>query len=162
MPTPTIVLPGEGPVSGGPGGSEATMKLASAHTAGLFSLAEYVSPPGDGPPLHRHTLEDETFWMLEGEVTFCIGAGSEMRVFTAGPGTTVFGPRGVAHTFKNRTQRPARFLLFVTPPANFERFYARMAAPHADGRPPTPDEIIARIAQLAPEHGLEILGPNPL
>lgn len=162
MRDPKVVPARDGPVSLGPGGSQAIAKLVSSDTGGAFSLAEYISPPGDGPPLHRHSREDETFWILEGEVTFCVGAGDAMRVFVAGPGTTVFGPRGVAHTFRNRTQTPARFLLLVSPPENFERFYARMGARHADGRAPTPEEIMDRIGRFAPEHGLEILGDNPL
>jgi hypothetical protein len=80
----------------------------------------------------------------------------------AGAGCCVFGARGTPHTFKNRTATPARVLMVVTPPGNFEAFYARMMGPAEDGGAPSPAEIQRRITVYGAEHGIEILGPNPL
>jgi uncharacterized RmlC-like cupin family protein len=84
------------------------------------------------------------------------------QTLTARPGDTVFGPRGVPHTFMNRGPSPAHMLLLVTPAANFERFYASLMAPMPAGGPVTLDEMIARTRREAPGAGIDILGPNPL
>lgn len=157
-PTPKVIAPNLGPVAIGPDMSRSVLKLVSTDTNALLSLTEYHAPPAGGPPLHMHTLEDETFYILEGEVTFYVGG----NIIKAPAGTTVFAPRNTPHTFKNCTDKWAKFIMVVTPPDNFERFYARISEKHANGSDPTPDEVITRIGKLAPEHGLQIMGPNPL
>ncbi len=156
--TPLVIAPGSGTVLFAPGGDVLVQKLSASGSGNAYSLAEYTVEPGAGPPLHRHTHEDEGFWILDGTVSFqCDGKTAE-----AGPGTFVFAPRGSVHTFKNRTAAPARMLLFVSPPANFEAFYAKIGAPAAGGAAPADHEMIARIMAHAAEHGIEILGPSPL
>ena len=49
-----------------------------------------------GPPLHHHDF-DETFYVLEGELTFQL----EDEVFTRTRGELAFAPRNVPHTFAN-------------------------------------------------------------
>ena len=49
-----------------------------------------------GPPLHHHDF-DETFYVLEGELTFQL----EDEVFTRKAGELAFAPRNVPHTFAN-------------------------------------------------------------
>lgn len=156
--TPKIVAPGEGALQPAPGGGFSHVKLAAADTENALSLAEFNVGPGAGPPLHMHTREDETFWILEGAVTFHVGG----RRIEAAAGTAVFAPRGVPHTFKNCSTRPARMLLIVTPPANFEGFYSAVTAPTASGGPPDEATIGARIGAEAPRFGLTMLGPSPL
>lgn len=153
---PKHVAPGGGVVIHGPG-DISYIKLAANDTADRLSFTEYHVEPGAGPPLHVHTLEDETFYILEGTISFHVG-GHRLE---ATPGTTLFGPRNVPHCFKNNTARPARMILVVTPPRNFEDFYASIGAP-VNGKPPEPPLVIERIGRLAPGHGLTILGPNPL
>ena len=67
--------------------------------------------PNNGPPPHIHSREDESFFVLEGEIEFQVGD----EKITARPGTFIQGPRGIAHSFKNNTQLPARMLVFVDP-----------------------------------------------
>jgi mannose-6-phosphate isomerase-like protein (cupin superfamily) len=43
-------------------------KATAAETGGSFSLWEAVVPPGKGAPPHTHTREDETFYVLSGEL----------------------------------------------------------------------------------------------
>jgi uncharacterized cupin superfamily protein len=43
-------------------------KATGAETAGAFSLWETVIPPGGGAPPHTHAHEDESFYVLSGEV----------------------------------------------------------------------------------------------
>lgn len=81
------------------------------------------------PPLHRHDF-DETFCVLDGELTFQLGDD----VFTRRAGEFAFAPRGVAHTYANLSGAPARALPVITP-AGFERYFDRIAA-HVTGNEP--------------------------
>jgi quercetin dioxygenase-like cupin family protein len=115
--------------------------LRSEQTDGELSVMENVADAGfAGPPLHHHDF-DETFYVLEGELTF------QLRddLFTAGPGELAFAPRGVPHTFANLSGAPARFVLICTP-AGFERYFARIAARQAGVEPP--DWALAPIPEV--------------
>lgn len=47
--------------------------LRSEDTSGSVSLVEIIVPAGSaGPPLHRHDF-DEVFYVLQGELVFCVG-----------------------------------------------------------------------------------------
>jgi hypothetical protein len=72
----------------------------------------------------------------------------------------VYGPREIPHTFTVSSEQ-AKFLL-VTEPAGFESFVRaagepaqKLAIPPAATEPPD----VARLAALAAEYGIEILGP---
>lgn len=69
----------------------------------------------EGPELHSHADEDDSFYVLEGELTFMVDGDEAV----AGPGTFVLVPPGVPHTFANRSDRPAR-MLNVHAPAGFD------------------------------------------
>lgn len=153
-----FVPSGAGKVFTAPSASASIVKLTADESSNQLSVTEYTVPVDAGPPLHVHTLEDETFWVLEGTLSVYVNG----EQFEAGPGSLVYGPRGVPHTFKNRSRQAVRILLMVTPPGNFETFFAKVGEPTADGREPGEQEVIARIMQHAPDHGLTILGPNPL
>lgn len=64
--TPKFVQAGEGAAFEVLG---ATMlyKASAQDTAGGFSLAVEMTPPGGGQPLHVHSREDEAMYILEGE-----------------------------------------------------------------------------------------------
>src|SRR5262249_59787872 len=133
--------------------------LASGQqTGGVYALHEICVSPNNGPPPHIHSREDESFFVLEGEVDFQIGD----EKITARPGTFIQGPRDIAHSFKNNTQLPARILGFVTP-AGFENFFKEFARPVASfdspATPPSKDEVDKLLA-TAPKYGLQILPPN--
>jgi mannose-6-phosphate isomerase-like protein (cupin superfamily) len=99
--------------------------------AGRVGVVESVMPPGAaGPPLHQHDF-DEAFYVLEGELTFHLG-GELVRF---GAGELAFAPGGEPHTFANRGETPARFLIVITP-AGFEREFARRAARKENVDPP--------------------------
>ena len=49
-------------------GTLARMKLEGGQTGGKFALWEGVLPHGAAPPLHSHP-QDETFYVIDGEVT---------------------------------------------------------------------------------------------
>ena len=88
--------------------------VPAAATGGALSVFRATMPEGFGPPRHIHTREDEVFLVLEGEALFDIDG----RILRAGPGATVFMPRGVPHTF--RVQSPVAVMLGVMTPGGFE------------------------------------------
>jgi quercetin dioxygenase-like cupin family protein len=105
--------------------------LRSEQSDGRVSVIESTMPAGaKGPPLHTHDF-DETFYVLEGELTFQLGD----ELSTAGPGELAFALGGVPHTLANRSGAPARFLIVCTP-AGFEREFARRAAAATGTEPP--------------------------
>jgi quercetin dioxygenase-like cupin family protein len=105
--------------------------LRGEHTGGAISVMDNAVPARwGGPPLHHHEF-DETFYVLDGELTFQVGD----ELYTAGPGALAFAPGGVVHTFANLGGAPARYLLLCTP-AGFEGYFARLAAEAAGEDPP--------------------------
>ena len=114
------------------------------------AVIEEIVPPGVAAPLHRHGMEDEISYVIEG--TFRIWRGDE--VLDVGPGGIALLPRHQAHTFKNIGTGPGR-LLTVIQPAGFERFFEVVAERHLG------DEDMDEITTVAAEFGLEILGPPP-
>src|SRR5579871_5655077 len=80
-----------------------------AETDGRYAMWEAYVPPGGGPPPHLHTRENESFYLLEGEITFRMGS----ETLVAKPGTFINMPVGVVHSFKNESNRPAKMILSV-------------------------------------------------
>jgi mannose-6-phosphate isomerase-like protein (cupin superfamily) len=95
------------------GDVQMVVKEEGSHTRQTLGLVECEVPPqGRTTPLpHIHHVHEEGFYVLDGELEFVVG----METVRAGPGTFVMVPTGVAHTFSNPTERPARFLATVTP-----------------------------------------------
>ena|SRR5829696_6386041 len=91
--------------------------LARSQETPRFNLSIVtLAPQRDGPELHAHEGEDDSFYVLEGELTI----HDEDGEFSAPAGTFVLVPPGVAHTFSNRTSAPVR-ILNVHAPAGFDR-----------------------------------------
>lgn len=127
-------------------GSLVTLKATGAQTSGGLTVAEFVNPPGFAPPLHRHLVEDEMFYILEGSATF----HCEEAQLMAGPGDFVLLPKGVAHTFIVGTDRPLRCLQLTTP-AGFEAFAAAVGnQPWSDDCPTQAPSTLRRWA--TPQH----------
>jgi mannose-6-phosphate isomerase-like protein (cupin superfamily) len=106
-----VVRPGEGHRVGN------VEFLARSQDTPRFNLAVItIAPWRDGPPVHAHVGEDDSFYVLEGELTLVAG-GEEV---VAGPGTFVLVPPGVEHTFANRSDAVVR-VLNVHAPAGFDR-----------------------------------------
>jgi mannose-6-phosphate isomerase-like protein (cupin superfamily) len=64
--------------------------LHAEQSGGAVSVIESGSLPGfGGPPLHHHDF-DETFYVVEGELTFQLGD----EIFTRKAGELAFAPRG--------------------------------------------------------------------
>ena len=127
-------------------------------TQGQFALQEQVGRRGNVPPPHIHHREDETFYVLEGEMTFSVGD----RTIKATPGTTVFAPRDVAHSFTIDSEQ-VRILVMNTP-AGLEGFFKELSVPAPSMTLPPPAEItyseIQKMMALAPKYGYEFVLPT--
>lgn len=130
------------------------MRSTSETTNGAFCLIEqWEVPPGFASPYHVHHLEDEAFYILEGEMAFVC----DNKWMKAGPGAYVFGPREIPHGFKVIGTAPARILLMCTP-AGFERFVLEMGEDPKS--PPSPPDM-EKLVTLAAKYKIDILGPLP-
>jgi uncharacterized protein (TIGR02246 family) len=138
-------------------GLPTAMRATRETTNGAFGLIEsWMMPPGFASPYHVHHLEDEAFYVLEGEIAFVCG-GTWM---TARPGTFVFGPRNVPHGFKIVGETAARLLLLCAP-AGFEKFALDLSEPEpAPGAPAAPPDMATLVATAA-KYQIDILGPLP-
>jgi quercetin dioxygenase-like cupin family protein len=132
-----------------------TIKAGGPETGGAFAQLETDDPRGGGPPRHLHHNEDESFYILEGEVTALVG---DERI-DLGAGDYCYAPRGVAHSYVVRSEH-ARMLVTLTP-SGLEELFVSLGAPAEGAQPPTdavlppPDEL----ARVFGDRGVEILGP---
>ena len=77
----------------------------SKHT----SMFDWTVPAGFSTGLHVHGVQEETFYVLEGECEWQVGD----QLIRAKPGTFVFNPPGVPHKIGNASDKPAR--MFINP-----------------------------------------------
>ncbi len=136
-----------------------TFKATSEQTGGAFLFFEELSQRGKATPLHLHPHEDETFYVLEGDVRMHIDG----REHAGRPGHFVAVPRGVPHAF-TVTSETARVLTLLTPGSHAAEAFFRDAGEQAPERklpaPGPPD--IERIQEAADRHGsVVLLGPPP-
>lgn len=125
-------------------------------TGGRLSVFQATMPEGFSPPRHIHTREDEVFLVLEGDVWFDIDGARQL----AGPGTSVYMPRGVPHTFRVKTA-VARMLGVMTPGA-FEQLFRNLSAPADERAVPRPGTVPFDIPQVMAEQtrlGTHVVGP---
>jgi quercetin dioxygenase-like cupin family protein len=133
------------------------VKATGESTRGAFGLIEQLFAPGFATPYHVHHLEDEAFYVLEGEVAFVLDG----KWFKTGPGAYVYGPREIPHGFRVEGATPARILVWCTP-AGFERFIVEMSEPASYRAlpPPAPPDM-AKLTALAAKYRIDIMGPLP-
>ena len=130
-------------------GTRYSILLAASQTGAHLGIFESLDQPGYGPPRHIHKAEDETFYVLSGEVEFWL----ENRTTLHGPGDVVFIGRGREHTFRVVGEMPARMLTVMTP-GGFEVFFSEMAK----GRYRIPQDM-REIAAIGAKYNLEFTGP---
>jgi quercetin dioxygenase-like cupin family protein len=135
-----------------------TFLATGEDTGGQFALMEQVARNGNVPPRHIHHREDETFYVIEGEMTFSVG----VETIKATPGTMVFLPRDVAHSFTIDSEQ-VRILVMVAP-AGAEGFFKECSVPAPSMTLPPPADMpyseIQKMMSLAPTYGFEFLPPK--
>lgn len=132
-----------------------TFLVTGEESGGAYFAMEALVPPAGGPPPHVHRREDETFYVIDGKITFRLGNRSVL----AGPGDFVNVPRGVVHCFRNDGDATARMILTFTP-AGIEEFFEETLERALDPTGPVPDnvaQVSARYAAAAPRYGMEFV-----
>ena len=139
-------------------GTQAWIRVGTEHSGGSLAIVEQMIPAGAESPWHVHRTQDESIYVLDGQVTVMVGE----EHWTLGPGDCAFGPREVPHGFRVQGETPARLLLICTPGVGFDRFIHQASDPAtAPGFPPPEFPDVARLARLAAAAGNEVLGPLP-
>src|SRR3954467_2912138 len=145
---PIVLETGNGETVQGPAGGPLTFKLRGAASGGALTAFENLIAPGDGPPLHAHAREGESWYILDGTLRFKLC--DEIR--RADTGAFVYVPPGTPHCFQNIGDTPARILVLFSP-SGMERFFEQFAA-----LPPGPVDPDV-FAQLGAGSGMTVLGP---
>jgi len=134
-----------------------TVKASGTETGGSLAQVEMNDPRGAATPLHVHHNEDETFYVVEGEVTMLVD-GERIDLSA---GDYAFAARGEAHAYIVSSKR-ARMLVTFTP-AGLEELFVELGVPVVGSEPPA-DEVLPPIDELARRfgaYGCEIVGPPP-
>lgn len=114
--TPIRLGPGEGR-SYALGAMSAVFKADEAETGAAYSISEwFLEPHSEGPGPHSHDVHDDTFYVIEGVMSFRLGDDW----IDAGVGSFVRAPAGMIHDFANRSDRRAG-VLNIYVPGGFER-----------------------------------------
>ena len=131
-------------------------RALSEDTGGVLSLMEFTVAPDDGPPMHTHHLEDETFFVLEG--SFLIQVGD--RRYEVNRGGCVFGARETQHGFVNSGASPAKLLVIATP-AGLEHYFEESGGTAlARTLPPPAGAVDMELAtRLGKKYGFDVVGP---
>lgn len=138
-------------------GGRYTFKVTGKQTGGSYGTVEAECFPGDGAPPHVHHREDESFFVIEGDMSFVCGD----KTFLAKPGAFLHIPKGMVHAFRNDTHTVARMLVTYSP-AGFEQFFDRIGRPAEPGAPRPevdPEEELLRVMAAAAEFNLEFRIP---
>jgi mannose-6-phosphate isomerase-like protein (cupin superfamily) len=133
------------------GGLGVDFKVGGSATSGALAIVEHPMEAGRLVPAHVHRDEDELSYVLEG--TFGVRIGDEIA--TAGPGTYVYKPKGVPHTFWNPGPEPARLIELIWP-ARFEEFF-RTLGELARNAAADPQGFEAKRAELGQQYRLDFV-----
>ena len=134
-----------------------TVKAGPDETGNAFSQLVMDEPRGSGTPIHIHHNEDETFYILEGQVTIF----SDDERIDLEAGDYFFVPRGVVHAYLVRSER-ARMLVTISP-SGTEQLFVSLGVPATGSEPPTEAVMppMPELVRLFAAYGTETLGPPP-
>lgn len=135
--------------------SHVDVLASNANTGGRAFIIIESSQPGAGPPLHKHTNEDEFFYILEGTYMFLIDG----KQVTATVGTSLLAPAGSIHAFANMGQGVGRMMVMTLPrnsqtPSTFEKAFEETHAACMVN-----DASPERITNIFEPAGVSFLGP---
>ncbi len=99
-------------------GEPVEILVASEESGKSFAVLTQVSPPGGGPPPHRHSNEDEIFTVLEGEYEIFDGE----TWHKLHKGETAFTLRGGVHTFRNCGATAGKMQAVIVPGAGLDDY----------------------------------------
>jgi quercetin dioxygenase-like cupin family protein len=136
-----------------------TFKATAEQTGGGVVVAEQLFRCGMTTPLHVQPREATSFYVLDGRLTFTVGATTKH----AHDGAFVHVPAGVPHAFRVESET-VRLLNITTP--EHEQFFRVAGVPAPAPMLPPPGDPpgtvdLDRVAAAAARFGVEIVGPSP-
>jgi quercetin dioxygenase-like cupin family protein len=104
----------------------------------------------EGPPLHVHDEQHDTFYVLDGVLAVQVGDD----VLDLGPGDFASVPPGVAHTFDNvREDQPPVQVCNLMTPGGLDRLFVDLGALGGDHDPD-------KLAEAGRNNGVAFVGPT--
>jgi quercetin dioxygenase-like cupin family protein len=123
-PIAEAVIGGDGLIADRP-----SLRVALLADVDEIGVSENWSEPGGPPtPRHRHPRHLESFYVLEGEMTFTTDGGEQR----AEAGTWVHVPAGVSHEFELTGTQLTRFLDLHTPSCGYGAFLGGLHEARSD------------------------------
>ena len=124
-------------------------KVSGKDTNGDLYIFDSTRLKEGGPPLHYHYDQDEWWYVISGE--YLIKVGEE--TYHAKAGDSVFGPRGVPHTFAKVGATESKLLMLFQPAGKMEEWFNLVN-----------DGVIAKMTEeqkneARKAHGFEHMGP---
>lgn len=123
------------------------IKVSGKDTDGKLTVFEYTGKVKGGPPLHIHLMQDEIFFIVDGEYTFKVGD----EIHYLKPGDSIFLPRKVPHCFAQTTGIGKMFFMFQ-PSGKMEDYFRTLGALRGQ---PTPEQG----AKIFADHDMKVVGP---
>jgi quercetin dioxygenase-like cupin family protein len=150
VPQPVFLRPeaGEGEIVNDSRGHEVSVLFSHELLDVTWSK---FGPHEPGATPHVHLEHTDSFYVLDGEITFRIGP--ELEPIRAGAGTFVAVPSNVIHGFDNDGSGNARFLNFHAPSGGFADYMRGVAPgfdsfdPPEDGGEPLSTAIVSRAGE---------------
>src|SRR5712692_6689494 len=88
----------------------ACVHVDGEESGGAYCLVELSAARDSMPPLHVHHRDDETFYVLEGELRLFLSG----REIALPAGRAALAPRGIPHTYRVESDQ-ARWLVVNSP-----------------------------------------------
>ncbi|HSN61038.1 MAG TPA: cupin domain-containing protein [Ferruginibacter sp.] len=124
------------------------VKISGSDTNGALAIFEQTSlSQGMGTPLHIHPLQDEIFYVMEGEFYFQVDK-EKYRLYK---GDSIFLPRNVPHAWTQVSEK-GKMTVTLQPAGKLEEFFVTMAALDHE---PTKEEI----AIIFSDNEMQVVGP---
>ncbi len=124
-------------------------KVSTTDTESNLYIYESTRVKKGGPALHVHYNQDEVWYVLEGEFLIKVG----QQLYQAKAGDSVFGPRGVPHTFAKINEGAARLLMTFQPAGKMEEFFIASSEGKVAKMTPVEQDNFRK------QHGFERVGP---
>lgn len=132
-------------------GGRFSLKVSTRDTGGDLCIYDTLREQKGGPALHRHHLQDEWFYVIQGEFLVQVG-GDTVKLQ---PGDSAFAPRKIPHTFAMTSEGTGQMLVLFQPAGSMEDFFKQMTK---FGKEILPNQEVV-MKQLWADHGMEVVGP---
>jgi quercetin dioxygenase-like cupin family protein len=132
-------------------------KVTAEQTDGRLAQVHIVEHRGAAAPLHLHRDADETFYVIDGQVSFFLG---KERI-DARAGAFLLAPRGAVHSWLIRSEEAEALVTLA--PAGLEGFFAEIGSQVVPSDPAAGSIQIdvEELNRRAAAYGVEIVGQPP-